>query len=90
MAVSGVLLCFAVPAFPASIDVSTGVSSYTVVENNAYNLGATGTAGIVTPSDADQGFSGGWVANNSSSDWVAYNPNTAAITGSGLTQQPSI
>lgn len=51
------------------------------MEQNSYNLGATGTASIVTPSDAD--WYGGWIANSSSSSWIAYNPTNCCDNGLG-------
>jgi hypothetical protein len=78
---AAVVLGFAIPAF-SDINLSTGIATYTVVEQNGFNFGATGTAQVVTPASNDAGFLGGWVPNSSSSDWVAFDPNNA--TGNGL------
>jgi hypothetical protein len=51
------------------------------VEQNNFNLGFTATATLVTPSDAD--WYGGWVADNSTSAWIAYDPNNAYDNGLG-------
>ena len=74
-------LGLAVPAFSNTIDLSTGTATWTVVENNAYNNGATGTAQVVTPSDAD--YFSGWVPNDANSSWVAYDPNNCCDSGYG-------
>jgi hypothetical protein len=69
------ILGLEIPALPNTLNLSTGVAggaTYTVVEENSYNLGATATAALVTPSDAD--WSKSWVPNSSTSAWVAYDP----------------
>ena len=76
------VLSFAVPVF-ADVNLSTGFATYTVVEQNGFNFGATAIAGIVTPGDADSGFAGGWVPNSSSSSWVAFDPNNSSDNGLG-------
>ena len=73
------LLALAVPAFADNL--STGIATWSVTEENSYNPGATATAGVVTPSDAD--WYGGWVANSSSSSWVAYDPTNCCDNGLG-------
>ena len=76
------ILVMATTALANSIDnLSTGIATYTVVEQNSYNLGATGTASIVTPSDAD--WYSGWIANSSSSSWIAYDPTNCCDNGLG-------
>ncbi|MGB8582107.1 MAG: PEP-CTERM sorting domain-containing protein [Candidatus Sulfotelmatobacter sp.] len=76
------ILVMATTALANSVDnLSTGIATYTVVEQNSYNLGATGTASIVTPSDAD--WYGGWIANSSSSSWIAYDPTNCCDNGLG-------
>jgi hypothetical protein len=69
------------PALAASQNLSTGTAPWTVVEQNGYNLGATGTASVVTPTDAD--WYGGWVANSPSSSWIAYDPANCCDNGLG-------
>jgi hypothetical protein len=72
------------PAFSDVLNLSTGVAggaTYTVVEQNGYNFGATATAALVTPSDAD--YYSGWVANSSTSAWIAYDPNNCCDNGLG-------
>jgi hypothetical protein len=73
------LLALAIPAFADNL--STGIATWNVTEENSYNLGATATAGIVTPSDAD--WYGGWVPNSLSSSWVAYDPGNCCDNGLG-------
>jgi hypothetical protein len=51
------------------------------VEKNWYNYDATATAKEVTPSDRD--WDPTWAANNSSSAWIAYNPDDAYDNGLG-------
>jgi len=78
------ILCLAIPAFPSTLNLSTGVAAgatYTVVEQNFYNFGATAIASVVTPSDAD--WSNSWVANSSTSAWIAYAPTTCCFNGMG-------
>ena len=78
------LLVSAVLGFSGSINLSTGVSggaTYTVVEQNSYNMGATATASLVTPSDPD--WFGGWIANSSTSAWIAYDPTNCCDNGLG-------
>ena len=79
-----VMIALAIPAFGSSLNLSTGVTggaTYTVVEQNGYNSGATATATVVTSSDAD--WYGGWVPNSSSSAWIAFNPNNCCVNGLG-------
>ena len=69
-------------------------ANWTVVENNAFNSGATGPGEVVNPADADfTGPTNGtciffldcWVANGVAtppSDWIAYNATNA--NGNGL------
>lgn len=74
----------AASAFASSLNLSTGVpagATYTVVEQNGYNLGATATATPVAPGDAD--WFGGWLPDSSSSSWVAYDPNNCCDNGLG-------
>jgi hypothetical protein len=69
-----------IPAFGDTLNLSTGVTggaTYTVAENG----GATGTAALVTSSDAD--WYGGWVANSSTSAWIAYDPTNCCDNGVG-------
>ena len=73
------LLALAIPVFADNL--STGIATWNVTEENGYNFGATATAGVVTPSDAD--WYGGWVANSSSSSWVAYDPTNCCDNGLG-------
>ena len=80
---SAIALGVAIPAF-SDVNLSTGIANYTVVEQNGFNFGTTGTASMVTPSSADEGFGGGWVPNSSSSDWVAFDPNNANGNGLGI------
>ena len=74
----------AVPAF-SQLNLSTGVAggaTYTVVEGaTSPSPGATATASLVTPSDAD--WYGGWVANSTTSAWIAYDPNNCCDNGVG-------
>jgi hypothetical protein len=66
------------------LNVSTGVAggaTYNVVEENFYNLGATATATLVTPSDQD--WSTVWLPNTSASAWIAYNPMSCCDNGLG-------
>lgn len=74
----------AVPAF-SQLNLSTGVAggaTYTVVEGaTSPSPGATATASLVTPSDVD--WYGGWVANSSTSAWIAYDPNNCCDNGVG-------
>ena len=81
LVIAAAILIMATTALADSINLSTGIATYTVVEQNSYNMGATGTASIVTPSDAD--WFGGWVANSSSSSWVAYHPTNCCDNGLG-------
>jgi hypothetical protein len=82
LSVAAVVLGCATPGF-SDVILSTGFATYTVVEQNGFNLGATGTAQIVTSGSADAGFAGGWVPNSSSSAWVAFDPNNAFDNGLG-------
>ncbi len=62
----------------AQIDVSTGVNSSWNYDTTEWGAdGGTGVASIVTPSDAD--WYGGWIANDSSSSWIAANRNNTAF-----------
>ncbi len=81
LVIAAAVLVLATTALADSINLSTGTATYSVVEQNSYNLGATGTASIVTPSDAD--WYGGWIANSSSSSWIAYNPTNCCDNGLG-------
>ena len=82
LVIAAAILIMATTALADSIDnLSTGIATYTVVEQNSYNMGATGIASIVTPSDAD--WYGGWIANSSSSSWIAYNPTNCCDNGLG-------
>ena len=61
----------------AQINVSTGVNPNWTYDTTEWGAsGGTGTASIVTSSDAD--WYGGWVANDASSSWIAANPNSTA------------
>ncbi len=78
------ILCWALPALQDTLNLSTGVAggaTYTVVEKNFYNFGATATASVVTPSDAD--WSSDWVPNSSTSAWIAYDPTVCCHNGDG-------
>jgi hypothetical protein len=82
LVIAAAILSMATTALAGSINnLSTGTATYTVVEQNSYNMGATGIASIVTPSDAD--WFGGWIANSSSSSWIAYNPTNCCVNGLG-------
>jgi hypothetical protein len=73
-----------IPALANTLNVSTGVAggaTYTVVEQNFYNLGATATAALVTPADPD--WSTVWLPNTSDSAWIAYNPMSCCDSGLG-------
>jgi len=78
------LVCLGVSAYADTLNLSTGVpggATYTVVEENSYNLGATDIASEVTPSDAD--WSTDWVPNNADSAWIAYDPFHCCDNGNG-------
>ncbi len=78
------VLGLAIPALANTLNVSTGVAggaTYTVVEQNSYNLGASATAALVTPSDPD--WSTVWLPNTSDSAWIAYNPMSCCDSGLG-------
>ena len=81
LVVAAATLFMSIPALGDGQNLSTGTATYTVVEQNGYNLGATATASVVTPTDAD--WYGGWVANSSSSSWIAYNPTNCCDNGLG-------
>ncbi|HEX4807992.1 MAG TPA: PEP-CTERM sorting domain-containing protein [Bryobacteraceae bacterium] len=85
-------------AYGSTINVSTGIASWSVQEMN----GSTGPAQVVTPTDADWwGAPGsGWVANDANSDWIARDANnpfnglgpytfttTFDLTGANLSQE---
>jgi len=75
------VLCLAIPAFSGTVDLPTGIATYSVLEQSGPDNGATGTAKVVTPSDAD--WSVTWVANSAASSWIAYDPNNAHDNGLG-------
>lgn len=79
--VAVVVLGCAIPAFSGTVILSTGIATYSVLEQSGVDNGDTGTAQIVTPSDAD--WYGGWIANSTSSYWIAYDPNSAYDNGLG-------
>lgn len=76
-----VLFVLALPnASAGSIQLGTGTANwkYNDPYMTNYSLPTIGPASIVTPTDAD--WYGGWIANSSSSSWVAPNPN---VTNNG-------
>lgn len=82
LVIAAAILVMATTALADGVNLSTGIATYTVVEQNSYNMGATGTASIVTPSDAD--WFGGWTPNSSSSSWIAFNPTNCCDNGLGV------
>ena len=79
------LVATVVPAVADSLNLSTGVpggATYTVVEQNSYNFGATATASVVHPGDPD--WSTVWIPNSASSAWIAFDPLHCCDNGSGL------
>jgi hypothetical protein len=79
--VAGIVLGCAIPAFSGPVNLSTGIATYSVLEQSGPAIGDTGTAQVVTSSDAD--WYGGWVADSSSSDWIAFDPFNCCDNGLG-------
>jgi hypothetical protein len=74
-------LGLATPAF-ADLILSTGIATWTVLEQSGPANGNTGTAQIVVPGDGDSGFPS-WTPNTANSSWVAYDPNHSGRNGLG-------
>jgi hypothetical protein len=76
----GTLIC------SSSATSCTGTdANWSVVENNGFNSGATGSGQAVSPDDPD--WYGGWIGNASgttaASDWIAYDANNCCNNGFG-------